>query len=291
MQTFGPTKYMKYAGQKWVSTDIINYPQSTSTINKIEANISLLKIKKAIFNIGTTKAQGKDGLPTLFCHNNWDHIGPILIKFVHKVFKGRKPIKEVNQILIALIPKVKKSEFASQFRLISLCNVSYKAVLKTIANRITLVLTSLISPFQASFIPRRKIHDNILIANEILHSMKKSRGRKRFIVIKVDLEEAYNKLKWSFIKVVLEKINLPRNLIRIIMECVILVSLKVLWNGNQSESFLPSRGICMDVLSHIITNLVDKREWKAFKVGRNGPYISHLFFINDIILFGKALVH
>ena len=63
------------------------------------------------------------------------------------------------------------------------------------------------------------------------------------MAIKIDLEKAYDKLEWSFIREMLIIINLPQGLIKLIISCVTLVSTSILLNGGNLEYFNPSRGI------------------------------------------------
>jgi hypothetical protein len=47
-------------------------------------------------------------------------------------------------------------------------------------------------------------------------------------------------------------------------------------------------GICMEYLSLKILEACDNNSWKAVKVSRRGPSISHLFFVDDLLLFAEA---
>ena len=46
--------------------------------------------------------------------------------------------------------------------------------------------------------------------------MKNKKGSDGYMAIKVDLEKAYDRLKWEFIKNTLEDIRLPLDMINII---------------------------------------------------------------------------
>lgn len=86
-------------------------------------------------------------------------------------------------------------EFISQFRPISLCTVLYKILMKTIANRLRLVMPYIVSQNQTSFVARRNILENIIIAQEALRTMKTTKGQKHWMALKVDLEKAYDRVR------------------------------------------------------------------------------------------------
>lgn len=46
--------------------------------------------------------------------------------------------------------------------------------------------------------------------------------------------------------------------------------------------------LCMDKLTHLILDVVDKGGWIPIKDGRHGPTASHLMFVDDLLLFCKA---
>lgn len=63
------------------------------------------------------------------------------------------------------------------------------------------------------------------------------------MLIKVDLEKAYDQLSWEFIYETLREVNLPTELIRLTTDCISSTTTQVLWNSEYKDYFSPSRGI------------------------------------------------
>ena len=97
-----------------------------------------------------------------------------------------------------------------------------------IANWLHSILPHLVGPYQTSFVLGRHITKNILIAQEVVHSMCKKTGATGFMAIKVDLEKAYDRLSWEFISDTLRKARIPPDLIQVIMACITSVILRIL---------------------------------------------------------------
>ena len=90
----------------------------------------------------------------------------------------------------------------------------YKVVTKIVVGRIRPLLNKLVSPVQAAFVPGRRGLDNIIIAQEQIHSIDNKRGKEGYMAIKVDLEKAYDRLEWNFIHKVLQAYHFPSKLIQ-----------------------------------------------------------------------------
>ena len=74
----------------------------------------------------------------------------------------------------------------TQLRPIGLCNVAYKVITKAIMNRLKPVLDKIIGPTQASFVPNWQITDNIILMQDMLHSMRVKQGRKGLMATKIE---------------------------------------------------------------------------------------------------------
>ena len=66
----------------------------------------------------------------------------------------------------------------------------YKVITKIIVARLRPFLDKLISHLQTAFVPGRKGIDNVIIVQEIIHTLNRKKGRARYMAIKIDLEKA-----------------------------------------------------------------------------------------------------
>jgi hypothetical protein len=103
-------------------------------------------------------------------------LGPtIVVAVLDFLNRGAMP-EAINQTTIVLIPKVKNLQDIKQFRPITLCNVIYKLYSKVLANRLRGFLDDIILEEHIAFVSERLITDNILIAYECTHYLKKEEG-------------------------------------------------------------------------------------------------------------------
>lgn len=103
------------------------------------------EIRKAMFAIHPEKAPGPDGMTSLFYQRFWKLIGPDIVRMVKAFFNSGELDERINQKNICLIPKTERPKAMTEFRPISLCNVSYKVISKVMSARLKLVLPRIIS--------------------------------------------------------------------------------------------------------------------------------------------------
>lgn len=119
------------------------------------------------------------------------------------------------------------------------------------------------------------------------------------MAFKIDLEKVYDNV--DYLRVTIQDFGFPNCIVDLIMFCISFTSLSILWNGEKLESFLPSRGLrqgdpmspclfvlCIEKLGTLIMKRVEQKYWLPIKVSKNGPFISHLLFVDDVLLFSKA---
>nr|XP_025675136.1 uncharacterized protein LOC112775601 [Arachis hypogaea] len=126
----------------------------------------------------------------------------------------------------------------------------------------------------------------------------KAVGRRSSALIKLDFQKAYDRVKWSFVDIVLQKMGFRNRWRRWINECVCSASMSVLINGAPTKPFKMERGLrhgdplspflfvlVVDVLHRMIGEAVRNGCILLLLVGRDNIELSHLQFADDTILF------
>ncbi|XP_026395764.1 uncharacterized protein LOC113290370 [Papaver somniferum] len=175
-------------------------------------------------NIGCLyDVHGPDGFQDGFYHVNWDIVGNDIVQDVQSFFISGYMPREFNKTYLSLIPKADNANYPADFRPISLC---------------------------------RAIQDNIIIAHEIIHTMKHK--EEISILLNGSPNSAYS----------------PTRGLR---------------QGDPLSSYLFI--IAIDYLSRLLVNATTNHVITGVKAARNTPAITHLRFADDILIFTKADRH
>lgn len=203
--------------------------------------------------------------------------------------------------IVVLIPKCTPATKPEHFRPISLCTSIYKVTAKILANRMKPLLNKNISIEQTAFVPGRLLSDNCILTQELLHRMNTTESRAGYMAIKVDMEKAFDRMQWGFVRRAMEAFGFPARWIQLVLEWISSPRFGLLINGVKSNWISATCDLrqgcpmspylcilCSEFLSLLIHQ--SSHPGLGIKVCNSSPKISHLLFADDTILFGAATV-
>ena len=178
---------------------------ASSEVDGLEIPFSKGEVFAALSDLGKDKAPGPDGFIIaywLFC---WAMVKIEIMGFFREFHERGRFVKPLNATFLVLVPKKRGAEDLKNFRPISLVGSLFKLLAKVLANRIKKVKGKVISESQNAFMKGRQILDVVLIANEVVDSRLKDNVGG--VLCKLDIEKAYDHVRWSFLLAVFKKIG------------------------------------------------------------------------------------
>lgn len=254
------------------------------------------EIKQTVFSMCGDSVSGADGFPASFYQKCWDFVSEDVIEAVLDFFDGNPMPQSFLITTIILIPKVDNPKSWTEFRPISLCNVTNKIISKILNARLASILPDILAPNQSGFVKGRFISENILIAQEMFHSL----GRKASsvnVALKLDMAKAYDRVQWSYLLHVLHIMGFPERWLDFIRNCIEQCWFTLLINGEQSKMFKSTRGLrqgdplsptlfvlAADFLSRGLNTLFFQNPSMYYRCLR-GESVTHLSYADDILIF------
>ena len=140
------------------------------------------------------------------------------------------------------------------------------------------------------------------IANEVIDSWQKR--KEKGLICKLDIEKAYDSINWKFLLKILQKMGFGSKWLGWMWSCIFSAKFSMLVNGVSAGLFPSTKGlrqgdplspylfvIRMEVLDVLIRRAVEGGFLSGCnsRGGSRSPLnISHLFFVDDTIVFCEA---
>ena len=259
-------------------------------INNLAKPFESDELEVALKQMKDLKAPGSNGMPTLPFKLLPEKGMESMLKLFNTILStGKVPNEWKQGEIITLFKKGDPLDIGNR-RPITLLQTEYKILSKMVTNRLNGIIGKIIHPDQVGFMPRRIIHDNVLVAHEILQFSDK-------FAINVDFKKAYDSVDHNAIFDTLDHLRMPRGFIALIKDMITGSKARV-WNGHQSsEWFNIERGVKQgDPLSPLLFALVIEPLANYIRVKTKGVKLGNLtqqilLYADDIFLFAQDYVN
>lgn len=157
----------------------------------------------------------------------------------------------------------------------------------------------MIAKEKTRFVKVRQIVDGVVVAQEVIHSLKKT-GNKG-MMIKLDLAKAYDKLSWQYLQRIIEAYGFDDRWIAWIMSMISTPSMSILLNGTPTDTFKPSCSLRQGDpfspflfilaaygLGRLINARVSIGEFKGLRLWGQELTITHQQFLDDVMMYSQA---
>ena len=145
---------------------------------------------------------------------------------------------------------------------------------------------------QSAFVPGRLIKDNVLVAYESIHAMKKKKkGKNSSCAVKLDMLKAFDRVEWHYLEAMMTKLGFCDKFIRLVMKCVSSVRFSVKVNGTLLPFFQPTKGlrqgcpmspflflIYAEGFTSLMNNFGGPHIDREIPVSVRSPWVNHLLF-------------
>ena len=262
-----------------------NYLDSTRVSNTLtqsdrqmcDQDITLDECRRSLFTMKLNKSPGSDGLSVEFYQSFWTILGePFMNALNESARKGQLTGSQEHGIL-SLIFKSGDETKLSNWRPITLLNVDYKIIARTLAQRLQKVISKIISTDQNGYIKNRFIGFSIRQIQDIIDYAEDC--NLQGVLLFLDYQKAFDSIEWNFMNLALEKFGFRNGFINFVKMLYKQPKNSIINNGWVSSSFDISRGIrqgCpISALLYIIAaeimaeNIRNNNNIRGIKIGRS----------------------
>ena len=210
--------------------------------NLCEGNITLEECWMALKEFKSNKSPGCDGLTSEFYQKFWEVLGPKLVETLNACKeRGYLSQSQRRGVITLLEKKGKDSTKIKNWRPVSLMNIDYKILTKSLAKRIEKCLPSIINNDQSGFLKGRYIGEGIRFVEDLIDNF--DTNNIPGILVQLDFAKAFDSIEWNFLYATLTKFGFGDDFISWIKCCYSNIYSCVMNNGYSSNWFQLFRGM------------------------------------------------
>lgn len=189
------------------------------------------EIVSVLRRMNKESAPGPDGIVTGFYYTFFPEIGAKLEATLNDLIKNKTKPASFNEGRIVLLLKQNSDPLdTNAWRPITLLNTDYKIATTLLSMRLSQILPTIISDFQAAAVPGRSIFAALTLTRDALAYAKAKQVKGAFITL--DQEKAFDNVRHDYMFLVMAQFGFPRQFIEII---------KLLYQDSQSDLLINSR--------------------------------------------------
>ena len=219
-----------------------SYTLSEEESESLEEPITKEELKLTLEKCANNKSPGNDGLTKEFYLHFWSTIQDKLFEsYLESIRTGKLSTSQRQNIIILLEKAGKDKTLIKNWRPISLINFDTKLLSKTYAERLKLVMPSLVHPNQVAYVKNRFIGEGLRTIDETMEYTR--RKNIEAYAVAVDFEKAFDSIDWNYLWEALESYNIPSNFIDKLKLLYSDIESCVTNNGTSTPYFKITRGV------------------------------------------------
>ena len=232
----------KVTEQQFINDFFSNCPRLEIEHRTLLARPLTLDELKAALKTCQDSAPGMDGIPYSFYKSFPDPLLELLLQsWNHALHTGELAPSHRRSCLTLLPKKGKDLSLLGNWRPISLSACDLKIITKAYANRLKLVLPSILCESQAAYVPGRDISFNNRLLN--LAKIYARTADEDFCVVSLDAKKAFDSVSHSYLVKVLNAYDFPKEFIQVFQTLYSNLESVVQVNGHLSTPFGIKNGV------------------------------------------------
>lgn len=206
-----------------------------------EQSITKAEILSSLRKLPNAKCLGIDGLPVEFYKSFWPQLNDAYLELLNECYRTKELPDTMRTSIVTLIYKKDDRTLLKNYRSISLLCADYKIIAKVLAERMKLVMHSVVNDDLTGFVPDRNINENIITLLEVQDYMHNSQTSG--FAFLADIEKAFDSVCRDFLLASLEKLGFGPHFIAWFVTLHNVSVAQITINGFLSEAFDTLSGV------------------------------------------------